>query len=188
MRNSAWLLLSYSIGWLVWLSMNWESISSVQRLLAGMFVLLAAHEIEETYQDRFVAMMGRVVGFDPEKLPMQGIIHLPADIGIGVLMTLSIVYSDRIWLVLPVFMLGIVEMIVHNTCIAAFRLKSLSSGWYSAMLQGIYSIYALVLICRFVAIDRNDWLLGALLLACCFGMLEVWILWVTGKLTKWQKK
>ena len=187
-RNTAWWLLLYCLGWAVWAWMNWESLSLVQRLLMGMFGLLSAHEIEETYKDRFIMMMSKVIGFRPEELPMQGIIHLPADTVIALLMSLAILHSDKMWLVLPVFVLGIIEMVVHNTAIVAFRLKGLSPGWYSAMVMGVYSIYSLVLICQSVAFDKIQWLWTVLLLVAGFGLLEVWIFAVCGKfkVTKWQ--
>ena len=62
-----------------------------------------------------------------------------------------------------------------------FRLKGVSPGWYTAMAQGIYSIWALVLINRSVQYDGIQWLWAALLYVGSFAIMEVFTLRCTGK-------
>ena len=136
--------------------------------------------------------MGQAIGITPEELPVPGLIHVAADTFIAVMFSLALLFPNRMWLVFPVFILGIFEMFVHNWGIVMFRLKGVSPGWYTAMLQGIYSICALVLINRSVEYDGIQWLWAALydgiqwlwaalLFIGGFAIMEVFTLRSTGK-------
>ena len=125
--------------------------------------------------------MGQAIGITPEELPVPGLIHVAADTFIAVMFSLALLFPNQMWLVFPVFILGIFEMFVHNWGIVMFRLKGVSPGWYTAMVQGIYSIWALVLINRSVVYDGIQWLWAALLFIGGFAILEVFTLRSTGK-------
>lgn len=62
-----------------------------------------------------------------------------------------------------------------------FRLKGVSPGWYTAMLQGIYSIIAIVIISRNIEYDGIQWLWAALFFVGAFVILEFCTLKTTGK-------
>ena len=147
----------------------------------GLFFLLVAHEYEEAYKERFIRVMGQAMGITPEELPVPGLIHVAADTYIAVIFSLALLFPNQMWLVFPVFILGIFEMFVHNWGIVMFRLKGVSPGWYTAMVQGIYSIWALVLINRSVEYDGIQWLWAALLYVGGFAIMEVFTLRSTGK-------
>ena len=118
------------------------------------------------------------MGVKPEELKVPGLIHVPADLFIEILFTLALVFPDRMWLVFPTFILGIFEMIIHNWGIVMFRLRGVTPGWWSAMLQGAWSIYALVLINRSVEYDGIQWLWASLLYVSLFACLEA-LTWAT---------
>jgi hypothetical protein len=147
----------------------------------GLFFLLVAHEYEEAYKERFIRVMGQALRITPEELPVPGLIHVAADTFIAVMFSLALLFPNRMWLVFPVFILGIFEMFVHNWGIVMFRLKGVSPGWYTAMLQGIYSICALVLINRSVEYDGIQWLWSTLFFVGGFAIMEVFTLLSTGK-------
>jgi len=171
-RNTTNILALYFVGWAVWAGCNWETVTLVQKLVLVLFFLLVAHEYEEGYKERFIALMGQAMGVKPEELKVPGLIHVPADLFIEILFTLALLFPDRMWLVFPTFILGIFEMFIHNWGIVMFRLKGVTPGWYSAMLQGVWSIYALVLINRTVEYDGIQWLWAALLYISLFMSLE----------------
>ena len=180
-RNTTHILALFFLGWAIWAGLNWESLCLVQKLVMGLFLLLVLHEYEEAYKERFIRVMGQALGITPEELPVQGLIHVPADTFIAVMFSLALLFPHRMWLVFPVFILGIFEMIVHNWGIVMFRLKGVSPGWYTAMLQGIYSIWALVLINRNVEYDGIQWLWAALFFVGGFLVMEALTLRSTGK-------
>ena len=177
-RNTTNILALYFAGWAVWAGINWETVTLVQKLVLVLFLLLVAHEYEEGYKERFIALMGQAMGVKPEELKVPGLIHVPADLFIEILFTLALVFPDRMWLVFPTFILGIFEMIIHNWGIVMFRLRGVTPGWWSAMLQGAWSIYALVLINRSVEYDGIQWLWAALLYVSLFACLEA-LTWAT---------
>ena len=180
-KNTTNILAIYFVGWAVWAGLNWETVTLVQKLVLVLFFLLVVHEYEEGYKERFIALMGRAMGITPEQLPVQGLIHVPADTFIAVLFSLALVFPDQMWLVFPVFILGIFEMFIHNWGIVMFRLKGVTPGWYSAMLQGIWSIYALVLINRTVEYDSIQWLWAAIYYVAFFAVMEMLTWQTTGK-------
>lgn len=180
-RNTTNILALYFIGWAVWAGCNWESVTLVQKLLLGLFLLLVLHEYEEGYKERFIALMGQAMGVKPEELKVPGLIHVPADMFIAVLFTLGLLFPDTMWLVFPPFILGLFEMFVHNMGIVLFRLKGVSPGWYTAMLQGVYCVVAIVFINRNVEYDGIHWLWALLLFVGSFLILEVTTWKTTGK-------
>ena len=171
-RNTTNILALYFVGWAVWAGINWYSLTLAQKLLMGLFLLLVAHEYEEGYKERFIALMGQVMGVKPEELKVPGLIHVPADLFIAILFTLALSFPNTMWLVFPPFILGIFELVIHNWGIVMFRLKRVTPGWYSAMLQGIWSIWALVLINRDIEYDGIQWLWASLFYIVLFLMLE----------------
>lgn len=180
-RNTTNILALYFIGWAVWAGCNWESVTLVQKLLMGLFLLLVLHEYEEAYKERFWAVMGKVLGVTLDDLKVPGLVHVPADSFIAVWFTLALVFPDKLFVVFPVFILCFFEMFVHNMGIVMFQLKGVSPGWYTAMLQGIYSIVAIVLINRNVEYDGILWLWAFLLFVGSFLILEVTTWKTTGK-------
>jgi hypothetical protein len=179
--NTTNILALYFVGWAVWAGCNWESVTLVQKLVLVLFFLLVVHEYEEAYKERFWALMGQVVGVKPEELKVPGLIHVPADLLIVIFFTLALMFPDRMWLVFPTLILGIFEMFIHNWGIVMFRLKGVSPGWYTAMLQGIWSIYALVLINRNIDYDGIQWLWATLFYVGMFIVMELLTWKVTGK-------
>ena len=169
-KNTTHILGLYFLGWAIWACLHWASLCLVQKLVMGLFFLLVAHEYEEAYKERFIRVMGQAMGITLEELPVPGLIHVAADTYIAVM-----------WLVFPVLILGIFEMFIHNWGIVLFRLKGVSPGWYTAMVQGIYSIWALILINRSVEYDGIQWLWAALLYVGGFAIMEVFTLRSTGK-------
>lgn len=180
-RNTTNILALYFVGWAVWAGCNWETVTLVQKLLLGLFLLLVLHEYEEGYKERFIALMGLAMGIKPEELKVPGLIHVPADMFIAVLFTLGLLFPDTMWLVFPPFILGIFEMFIHNWGIIMFRLKGVTPGWYTAILQGIWSIYALVVINRTVDYDGIQWLWAALFYIAMFILLEAFTWGTAGK-------
>ena len=171
-RNTTNILALYFVGWAVWAGLNWETVTLVQKLVLVLFLLLVAHEYEEGYKERFIALMGQAVGVKPEELKVPGLIHVPADMFIAILFSMGLLFPDTMWLVFPVFILGIFEMVIHNWGIVMFRLRGVSPGWYTAMLQGAWSIYSLVVINRTVEYDGIQWLWAALFYMGMFILLE----------------
>lgn len=179
-RNTTNILALYFVGWAVWAGMNWDVINQVQKLIMGMFLLLILHEYEEGYKEHFIAVMGRAWGIQPEQLPVPGLVHVPADSFIAILFTLALLFPNTMWLVFPVFILGIFEMIVHNWGIYMFQLKSVTPGWYSAILQGALSIYALVVINKTIDYAGIQWLWATLYYVSAFIIMEIFTLRTTG--------
>ena len=157
-KNTTHILGLYFLGWAIWACLHWASLCLVQKLVMGLFFLLVAHEYEEAYKERFIRVMGQAIGITPEELPVPGLIHVAADTFIAVMFSLALLFPNRMWLVFPVFILGIFEMV-----------------------QGIYSIWALVLINRSVEYDGIQWLWAALLFIGGFAIMEVFTLRSTGK-------
>jgi hypothetical protein len=181
-KNSASVLAVYFLGWAIWAGLNWEIISLVQKLVMGMFLLLVLHEYEEAYEERFVnLMMGNMWGVTYEEIKPLGIIHVPADTLIAVMFTLPLIFPDKMWLVFPGILLCLFEMFVHNWGIVMFRLKGVSPGWYTAMLQGAFAIYALVLINRHIDYAGIQWLWGSLAFVGGFLVMEACTIRTTGK-------
>jgi len=181
-KNSASVLALYFLGWAIWAGANWEILGLVQKLVMGMFLLLVLHEYEEAYKERFVTLMaGNLWGASYEDIKPHGIIHVPADTLIAVMFTLPLIFPEQMWLVFPCILLCLFEMVVHNWGIVMFRLKGVSPGWYTAMLQGAFAIYALVLINRHVDYAGIQWLWGALTFVGGFLLMELCTLRTTGK-------
>jgi len=181
-RNTANILALYFLGWAIWAGLNWETISLVQKLVMGMFLLLVLHEYEEGYKERFINLMGgNLWGITYDDIKPHGIIHVPADMLIAIMFTLPLIFPDQMWLVFPGILLCLFEMFVHNWGIFMFRLKGVSPGWYTAMLQGAFAIYALVLINRHVEYDGIQWLWGALAFVGGFLVMEICTMKSTGK-------
>ena len=180
-KNTTHILSLYFLGCAICAWLHWTSLCLVQKLVLGLFFLLVVHEYEEAYKERFIRVMGQAMGITPEELPVPGLIHVAADTYIAVIFSLALLFPNQMWLVFPVFILGIFEMFVHNWGIVMFRLKGVSPGWYTAMVQGIYSIWALVLINRSVEYDGIQWLWAALLYVGGFAIMEVFTLRSTGK-------
>ena len=55
--------------------------------------------------------MGQAIGITPELPPS---IHVAADTFIAVMFSLALLFPNQMWLVFPVFILGLFEMFVHN--------------------------------------------------------------------------
>lgn len=180
-KNSASVLALYFLCWAIWAGIHWSTIDLVQKLLIGMFFLFVLHEYEEAYKERFVAMMGRAVGFTPETLPIAGLAHVPADTFIVVLFTLALVFHHYMWLVFPTFILCFFEVVMHNWGIVMFRLKGVTPGWYTAMSQGAFAIYALVLINRHVDYAGIQWIWAILVYISGFVLMEICTLKSLGK-------
>lgn len=181
-KNSASVLAVYFLGWAIWAGLNWETLCLVQKLVIGMFLLLVLHEYEEAYEERFVnTMMGNMWGITYDQIKPLGIIHVPADTLIGVMFTLPLIFPEQMWLVFPGILLCLFEMFVHNWGIVMFRLKGVSPGWYTAMLQGAYAIWALVLINRYIDYERIQWLWASLVFIGGFLVMEVCTIRATGK-------
>ena len=93
-RNTTNILALYFVGWAVWAGVNWDTITLVQKLLMGLFLLLVLHEYEESYKERFIARMGQAMGVKTEELKVPGLIHVPADIFIAVQFILGLIISE----------------------------------------------------------------------------------------------
>jgi len=152
----------------------WSQWLLVQKLVMGMFAFMIVHEYEETMsKPNLLDLITRVTGLDTQSLT-PGKSHLAQSLFIVALFALALTFPDHMWLVLPVFILGIFEGFVHTMGSFIFRLGNPSPGWYTGILMCAYSIWALVAINRHIAYDNIQWLYAALFFVSGFAFLEIW--------------
>ena len=172
LKNNIHLMTLCFIGWAVWAACNWQELALVQQLTLGLYGLLVLHEYEESYKDRFLELMlGRVMGIDHRTL-LPGVSHIAPALYITLAFSAALIWHNQLWLTFAVLILGLVEGFVHNMGIFLFRLRTVSPGWWTAMLMCAYSIWAIVLINRNVDYDAIQWLWGILMYLACFFSME----------------
>ena len=174
LKNNIHLMTLVFAGFAVWAVCNWSAMSLVQKLVMGMFALITLHEYEETLSHPgLMDLFGRVLGIDPKTLT-PGKSHLAQAVYIVVLFALAMLFPQQLWLVFPVFILGIFEGLVHTMGSFIFKTGKPTAGWYTAMLMCAFSIWALVLIGHNVPYDGIQWLYAAIYYVATFLMLEAW--------------
>ena len=172
LRNNIHLMTLVFVGWAFWAVCNWQELVLVQKLVMGMYAWLIAHEYEESYKGRFIALFAQVIQFDVAKLT-PGVTHIVQALYITILFSLALLFPNLLWMSLSVFILGLFEGFVHNWGIFMFRIKGLSPGWWTAMLMAVYSVWAIVVINRGVHYDAIQWLWATLYFLGGFACLEV---------------
>lgn len=172
LKNNIHLMTLVFVGWVVWAACNWTELALVQKLVMGMYAWLIAHEYEEGYKDRFIALFAQVFQFDVAKLT-PGVTHIAQAVYITALFSLALVFPDQLWLTFGVLILGMFEGFVHNWGIFMFRLKGVSPGWWTAVLMCAYAIWSIVVINRHIEYDGIQWLWAVLYFIGGFVCLEV---------------
>ena len=174
LKNNIHLMTLVFAGFAVWTVCNWSAATLVQKLVMGMFALIVAHEYEETgSHPGLTDLFGRVMPID-KRVVESGKSHLAQAVYITVLFSLAMFFPSQMWLVLPVFILGIFEGFVHTMGSFIFKTGKPTAGWYTAMLMCAFSIWALVLIGHNVPYDGIQWLYAAIYYVATFLMLEAW--------------
>ena len=173
LKNNIHIMTAIFLGWAVWALCNWNEISIVQKLVMGVYFLIICHEYEEGYEGGLMSIFGPVVGIDPASL-VPGKSHLAQAVYITFQFSLALLFPQVMWMVLPVFILGIFEGFVHSMGIFIFKLGKPSPGWYTAILMCAFSIWALVVLNRNVEYDGIQWLWTAFYFLGSFILLEVW--------------
>ena len=173
LKNNIHIMTAIFLGWAVWALCNWNEISIVQKLVMGVYFLIICHEYEEGYEGGLMSIFGPVVGIDPASL-VPGKSHLAQAVYITFQFSLALLFPQVMWMVLPVFILGIFEGFVHSMGIFIFKLGKPSPGWYTAILMCAFSVWALVLLNRNVDYAGIQWLWAALFFIGLFIILEAW--------------
>ena len=168
------LMVLVFVGCAIWAACCWSELLLVQKLVMGMFSFMIVHEYEETMsKPNLLDLITRVTGLDTQSLT-PGKSHLAQAVFIVALFALALSFPDHMWLVLPVFILGIFEGFVHTIGSFIFRLGKPSPGWYTGILMCAYSIWALVVINRHIVYDDIQWLYAVLFFVSGFALLEIW--------------
>ena len=173
LKNNIHIMTLIFLGWAVWGICNWSNLALVQKLVLGVYFLIICHEYEETYEGGLLSLFGRVVPIDTSNLT-PGNSHIAQAVYITVLFSLALLFPQVMWLVLPIFILGIFEGIVHTMGSIIFKLGKPSPGWYTAILMCAFSIWALVVLNRNVEYAGIQWLWTAFYFLATFILLEVW--------------
>ena len=179
LKNNIHIMTLIFLGWAVWEICNWNSLALVQKLVLGVYFLIICHEYEESYEGGLLSLFGRVVPIDTGNLT-PGNSHIAQAVYITVLFSLALLFPQVMWLVLPIFILGIFEGIVHTMGSIIFKLGKQSPGWYTAILMCAFSIWALVVLNRNVEYAGIQWLLTAFYFLGTFILLEVWFQYLIG--------
>ncbi len=158
LKNNIHLMTLCFAGWAVWAAMNWQNLELAQKITMGMYALLIVHEYEEGYKDRFVSLMlGRIMKIDHRTL-VPGITHIAQAVYITLVFSLALLFPSQLWLTFTVLILGLFEGFIHNWGIFMFRLHGPSPGWWTAVMQAAYAIWAIVTINKAVDYDGIQWL------------------------------
>ena len=173
LRNNIHIMTLIFLGWAVWAICNWNTISIVQKLVMGAYFLITLHEYEEALGGGLVKIFCGVQGIDPNTLP-PGESHIAPATYITVLFSLSQLFPDILWLVFPIFILGIFEGLIHTMGIFIFKLGKPSPGWYTAIVMLGFSIWSIVVINQNIDYAPIQWLWTALYYIGSFLLLEVW--------------
>lgn len=174
LKNNIHLMTLCFIGWAIWAACRWSDLLLVQKLVMGVFALIIVHEYEETLSHPgLMDLFGPIVGVDQGKLT-PGKSHLAQAVYIVVMFSLAMLFPEQMWLVLPVFILGIFEGFVHTMGSFIFKTGKPTAGWYTAILMCAFSIWSLVQINRNVPYDGIQWLYAVLVFLVMFVLLEAW--------------
>ena len=174
LKNNIHLMTLVFIGFAIWAGLNWSDLLLVQKLVMGMFAFMVAHEYEETLSHPgLMDLIGPAVGIDPNA-PTPGKSHLAQATYVVILFALALLFPTQLWVVLPVFILGIFEGFVHTMGSFLFKLSKPSAGWYTAIMMCVYSIWALVMLNRNVEYESIQWLWASLYYVGLFALLEAW--------------
>ena len=184
LKNNIHIMTLIFLAWAVWAVLNWQDIVLVQKLALGMYAWLIVHEYEEGYKDRFLDLAaGRMLQIDYRALT-PGVTHIAQAVYITVIFSLAILFPGRLWLLLAVLILGILEGFVHNMGIILFQLKGVTPGWYTAVLMAAYAIWAIVVINRNIDYSGIQWLWGFLWFLFGFMCLEIIVHYLIGSTPK----
>ena len=173
LKNNIHLMTLVFLGWAVWAAFNWSGLALVQKLTLGMYALLIIHEYEEGYKGRFLDLMaGRLLQIDWRTL-IPGVTHIAQALYITLAFSAALIWPEKLWLTFAVIILCIFEGFVHNMGIMIFRLRSVTPGWWTAMLMCAYAIWSIVVINSNIEYDRIQWLWGVLCFLGCFLCMEI---------------
>lgn len=174
LKNNIHLMTLVFAGFAVWTACNWQEVTLVQKLVMGMFALITLHEYEETMtHPGLMDLFGRVVEVDTKSIT-PGKSHLAQAVYIVLLFSLAMLFPEQMWIVFPIFMLGIFEGFVHTMGSFIFKTGKPTAGWYTAILMCAFSIWSLVQINRDVPYDGIQWLYAVIYFIVTFVLLEVW--------------
>lgn len=174
LKNNIHLMTLVFVGCAIWAACCWLQLLLIQKFVMGMFAFMIVHEYEETMsKPNLIDLFTRVTGLDAQSIT-PGKSHLAQAVFIVALFAIALLFPTHMWLVFPVFILGIFEGFVHTMGSFIFRLGKPSPGWYTGILMCAYSIWALVVINRNIAYDNIQWLYAALLYIVAFALLEIW--------------
>ena len=174
LKNNIHLMTLVFIGCGIWAVCFWSELLLIQKLVMGMFAFMIVHEYEETMsKPNLIDLITRITGLDTQSLT-PGKSHLAQTVFIVALFVSALSFPNHMWLVLPVFILGIFEGFVHTMGAFIFRLGKPSPGWYTGILMCAYSIWALVVVNCNIEYAGIQWLYAVLLFAGGFALLELW--------------
>ena len=180
LKHNIHIMTLIFLGWTVWAVFNWDSLALVQKLVLGMYAWLVLHEYEEGYKDRFFDLMaGRLLQIDFKSLT-PGRAHVGVAVYITVVFSLALLFPNLLWLTFAVLILGIFEGFVHNMGIFLFQLRSVSPGWYTAMLMAAYAIWTIVVVNRNIDYQGIQWLWGTLAFIAGFICLQLSVHFLLG--------
>ena len=171
LKNNIHLMTLVFLGWAVWAAFNWSGLALVQKLTLGMYALLIIHEYEEGYKGRFLDLMaGRLLQINWRALT-PGVTHIAQALYITLAFSAALIWPEKLWLTFAVIILCIFEGFVHNWGIVMFR--SVTPGWWTAMLMCAYAIWSIVVINRNIEYDGIQWLWSMLCFLGCFLCMEI---------------
>jgi len=174
LKHNIHLMAGVFVGYAVWAVLCWSELGLIQKLVMGMFALMTVHEYEETMsKPNLTDLITRVTGLDTRSLT-PGKSHLAQTVFIVALFVTVLLFPEQMWLVLPVFILGIFEGVVHTVGTFVFRLGKPSPGWYTGVVMCAYAVWSLTLIRRHITYDPIQWLYALILFFAAFALLEVW--------------
>ena len=173
LKNNIHLMTLVFLGWAVWAAFNWSGLALVQKLTLGMYALLIIHEYEEGYKGRFLDLMaGRLLQINWRALT-PGVTHISQALYITLAFSAALIWPEKLWLTFAVIILCIFEGFVHNWGIVMFQLRSVTPGWWTAMLMSAYAIWSIVVINSNIEYDRIQWLWRVLCFLGCFLCMEI---------------
>lgn len=173
LKNNIHIMTLIFLGWAIWGFCNWQNLMLVQKLTLGLYAFIIVHEYEESYKGRFLDLMaGRVLQIDWRSLT-PGVTHISQALYITLAFSAAMIWPEQLWLTFAVIILCIFEGFIHNWGIVMFRLRSVSPGWWTAVLMCAYAIWAIIVINRNIDYPGIQWLWGALCFLGGFLCMEI---------------
>ncbi len=175
------ILSVYTLAMLGVLVAFWSSFSLVQRITVGFLELIMLHEWEETrFPGGFFEMMGGIMKVDMSKAPAE-YLHLPVTVFIVLFTLLPLLFPKVAGLFLSLMILGLFEGLVH---IAGIKLGRKKKPYTPGMISGevllVYAVIGIYLAVSMGLIAPLDWLLGIMVFAGGFVLMETGVYRVLG--------